>query len=79
MVFRLGFLVAMLHHVVQHFVYGIYFAKSTPRNDQQNNSGHDGQQRGQLRVAHAPQDSRIDADELHQKSLNAKEDQEIRR
>ena len=47
MVFRFGLLVAMLDHMVQDFVYGIYFAKSTPRNDQQNHSGNDGQQRGE--------------------------------
>src|ERR1051326_4431148 len=77
MVFRLGFLVAMLHHVVQDFVYRIYLAKSTPRNDQQDHSGKDGQQRGQLRVAHAPQNPGIDADELHQEALNAEQDQKF--
>src|SRR5471030_1583075 len=77
MVFRFGFLVAMLDHMVQDLVYGIYFAKSTPRNDQQNYSGHDGQQRRELRVSHAPEHMRVDAEKLDQKALNAEQDKKF--
>src|SRR4029077_15337048 len=76
-VFRFGFLVAVLDYVVQNFVNGIFAAKAPPDNDQQDHSGSDGEQRGNLGVAHAEKDPGIDANELDEKTLQPEENEEL--
>ena len=74
MIFRF-WIVTVLVYMLEDALDWIFFAKSTPRKNQEDNSCNRRQESGELSIAHAEHHSRIDADEFDEKPFQTHPDE----